>query len=122
MRKNALIEYLNTLPGNPEIAIWNSIVGDYQIVGEATTLEIVKESREFVWRCLEGEALRDQTPMPTLADLKEAMRYRKWDLPNSFVKPEDYPKWYGNNRRTLVVLDPKSRGEETWDRMGTMEY
>ena len=55
MRKDKLIKLLQDIPGNPDVVIWNGLVGDWMDVGELVPTQLVKESREFVSNALLAE-------------------------------------------------------------------
>lgn len=94
MRKNKLIELLNSIPGNPDIVIWNGFVGDIQdIDSEIVERELVKHTKE-----------------------------QEWDFPNPFVKEDEFKYWYGNRKKKIFLLQMKERGKTFFDRSGKIEY
>lgn len=123
MRKNDLIKLLETLEGNPEVALWNGYVGDYNHISSTLdTLELVKETREFILsslihqhKAMEGLAFDAELPqeeIQRLSDLATILhKERSWDTPNPYVSPEEYESWYGKRVRKIVVLSPKERGK-----------
>lgn len=128
MRKDKLIKLLQDIPGNPDVVIWNGLVGDWMDVGELAPTQLVKESREFVSDALLAEDglkrqdLTEEQIQQHAKELDHAMTYRKWELPNPYVEPEDMKKWYGTRRKNIVLISPKIKGETYGDRLGTISY
>ena len=67
MKKNDLIKLLNTIEGNPDVALWNGFVGDYQDISkELVKGDLVKMSLDWylemcrIERCIDAytEAIR----------------------------------------------------------------
>jgi hypothetical protein len=125
MKKNDLIKLLQEVKGNPDVVLWNGLVGDWMHIKELTPLELVKESKEHIRRAIDHEAMRDGEALMSDEEFEKWYKkssYNEWDIPNQFVKPEHFESWYGTRRKTIIVLDAKPRGKSTWDRLGTMEY
>lgn len=129
MKKNKLIELLQAVKGNPEVKLWNGMVGDWMDISIVES-ELVKESEEFLrWR-IEAEWKQDNKvetiPLDIQKELdktiKERCKNREWDFPNQYVSLEDEKRWYGKNRKRLILLDGKKRGKTTFDRLGDMSY
>lgn len=119
MRKNKLIELLQAIDGNPEIVLWNGFAGDYQHIDPKFVESLlVKDCKEFVKSMVEY-----QTKKPLSEErLNEICKKRKWQLPNPFVEEELYKEWYGKNQKRVIIINPKLRGEQTFDRLGTISY
>jgi hypothetical protein len=126
MRKNDLIKLLQEIDGNPEVSLWNGFVGDWMPISkEIEVIELVKESKEFVRTAIDHEAARDgATPMSDEEFEKwfKKSSYNEWDMPNQFVKPADFERWYGKRRKKLIVLQATARGKSTFDRSGSIDY
>jgi hypothetical protein len=129
MKKNDLIEMLSKIDGNPEIKLWNGYVGDYMDLGEVVPSNIVKMRFEFFL-----EMCRLEHCMDTGADRKtytftheEIVELRKnykdnygWEF-NEYVTEEDIKsKKYSS--KTIMILNAKTRGKKTFDRIGVLEY
>lgn len=129
MKKNKLIELLQNIKGNPEIKLWNGMVGDWMDIALVES-ELVKESEEFLRWCVETSWKQDNKSWDIPPDVQEQLdaqikrlcKTREWDFQNPFVKPEDEKRWYGKNRKKIVLIDGKKRGKKAFDRLGDMQY
>ena len=129
MTKNKLIEALKNIKGNPEIKLWNGMVGYWMDISLVES-ELVKESEEFLRWQVEASWKQDhksweippdvQTQLD--AQIKTLCKSRGWEFTNPFVRPEDEKLWYGKNRKKIVLIDGKKRGKKTWDRLGDISY
>lgn len=127
MKKNKLIELLQSIKGNPEVKIWNGMVGDWMDVCLVES-ELVKESEEFLRWWIEAEWKQDNNTETIPEDIqkqldgviKERCKGREWDFPNNYVK--DKERWYGKNRKKIILIDGKKRGKTTFDRLGEISY
>lgn len=129
MKKNELIELLNNIEGNPEIKLWNGYAGDYMDLGEVIPTDLVKMRFEFFL-----EMCRLEHCMDTGADRKtytfthdEIVELRKnykdnyeWEY-NEYVTDEDIQKKQYTRKR-VMILNAKTRGKKTFDRIGQLEY
>lgn len=133
MKKNKLIELLNSIEGNPEIVLWNGYAEDYMHIDPTIeTLVLAKETAEFIFTCLKAEYCNThrtfEIPEEKLVELKkqadELHKKREWDIPNQFVTDEEAESWYGSKRRTLYVLNPKLRNKTSYgmDRASDVKY
>ena len=132
MKKNALIKLLNDIEGNPDIKLWNGLVGDYtDIDKELVPLELVKETPEFLLSCLEGEYIRDNKVFKITDEKREELKiqaddiiknHRDWELPNQFVEEENFERWYGTKRTKIVIINAKTKGKTYQDRLGSITY
>ena len=122
MRKNKLIELLNNIEGNPEIYLWNGFAGDWMDINPTITCDLlVKQSKEFIKGRVEHECKCDGIKYSDEivdANFKE----QEWEFPNPYLAPEHYPRWYGKHQKTIYLLQAKTRGKKTFDRLGGMEY
>lgn len=129
MKKNKLIEILQKIKGNPDVKLWNGMVGDWMDV-EIIESELVKESEEFVrfWHEMSWKKDNKISEIPEDVqeqiekDIKIHLKEREWEFPNQYVAEKDEKCWYGNNRKKILLINGKKRGKKTWDRMGEMYY
>lgn len=118
MRKNDLIKRLNDIPGNPEIVLWNGYVQDYQAVDKTIDeIELVKHSKEFIETCLRHEGLE-----PSRAVVEAISNAQEWTFPNEFTNEAERKRWYGKNRKKVLILSGKPRGLKWFDRTGGVSY
>jgi hypothetical protein len=124
MRKNDLIKKLQAIEGNPEVVLWNGYVGDWMPLGEPDYLDLVKITKEFWFRSVENERIRDgiSHEFSEKEKLQLSRQWSKfqWEM-NPHVTQEDVKNnWY--KKKTVVVLDAKPKGVKTFDRLGGLEY
>lgn len=133
MKKNKLIELLNSIEGNPEIVIWNGYAEDYMHIDPSIEpLVLVKESAEFIFTCIRAEYCNKhrtvEIPESKISELKqkaeELHKQRDWDSPNQFVTEEEMESWYGSKRRKFFMLSPKLRNKTSYgmDRASDVNY
>jgi hypothetical protein len=123
MKKKKLIELLEKIPGNPNIVVWNGFVGDYMDISDKyVETYMVKECRESARQMIQLRCERDGQTF-TEEYFEECYKCREWGLPNQFIESEEeFKRWYGKNKKTLVILDLKARGKSCFDRLGTINY
>ena len=129
MKKKDLVKLLKKYPEDEEVFIWNGFVGDWQdfIIQEISLVkEIYQHKARFDVRqlCMERKSWK----IP-LSDVRKIYKEHKnishkddWDTPNQFVPLEEYPEWYGDQQKEIILLEPKERGKKTFDRLGTINY
>lgn len=128
MKKNQLIELLQQLPGNPEIKLWNGLVGDWMDIGQLVESELVKHSVDYFRKGIRHDLLRDGVPADQIneqeleSDANECARKSAWEFPNQFLQEERYADWYGKNRKKIYLIEAKKRGQTTYDRLGSIDY
>lgn len=122
MRKNKLIELLQSIEGNPHIYLWNGYVGDYQdIKNHICPVMLVKQTPEEASLRLRYELMRDG-----VEDVdKELDNFKKdfepeWEL-NPYVS-EEHIKEGRYKAKKVHFLTPVLRGKVSLDRVGEMEY
>lgn len=127
MRKNDLIKLLTELEGNPEVVLWNGMVGDWMpIDSKLIEGELVKRTEQHFLETVRFEKCRDrqdweyQLPEEEVAQLKKSYRGHDWE-DNDFVTDEDLTQKRWKKKR-VVYINAKKRGVSTWDRLGTMKY
>lgn len=129
MKKKDLIKLLEKYPEDEEVFIWNGFVGDWQ---DFSLKEYVLVKERYQHRArFEVRQLcvkRESWKIP-LSDVREIYKAHKkisrkddWDTPNQFVPLEEYPEWYGDNQKEIILLDLEPRGKSSFDRLGTIKY
>lgn len=128
MKKSKLIEMLNALPGDPEIKLWNGMVGDWMDISPALVpSDLVKETLDH-WlemcrleECVDRRDWTYQMPAEEIADLtKRYPKVHKWEL-NPYVTLDDVKKKHYNLKK-IFILNAKIKGEKSYDRMGDISY
>ena len=135
MRKNELIKLLEEIEGNPEVVLWNGFVQDWQHIDKDNILHtcLYKESKEHIEKMLTFEVIRDTGRKPTEEEQNELksiaansfLKEYSWHLDDCYdpvLTDEEKKSRYGNNIRKVLVLQPKIKGEEYFDRLGAMSY
>lgn len=128
MKKSKLIEMLNTIPGNPDIILWNGMVGDWMDIAPAPVEgSLVKMSFESYVRHVEFEHKRDRNDFDyklsaeQITELKKSYRqHYGWEC-NEFVTTEDV-KSGRYKEKTVYYINAKKRGISTFDRLGDISY
>ena len=128
MKKSKLIQLLSEIEGDPDILLWNGMVGDWQDIDkEVVKSKLTKMSFLHYKRCIENERIRwgDQNsdyiiPEEELLGLKKQYNKTvKWDY--TFATEDDIKnKRYSN--KSVYLIGAKVRGVRTWDRTGTINY
>jgi hypothetical protein len=128
MKKNKLIEILQSIKGNPDIYIWNGLVEDHMDIDpEPIDQLMVKPNKEFVVDMLTCEYKRkhktNKIPEEELINIHNLVNSRKytWDYPNPYVPLKDYPEWY-SSKKTVYVFNLKPTGKTYTDRLGSITY
>ncbi len=129
MRKNQLIEQLQKIKGNPEIKMWNGLVEDWMNI-EIVECELVKQCAEHIRWGIEAEWKKQNRSEEIPADvqqyldqiIKEQIREEEWDFPNQYLDKEGEKRWYGKNRKKVVMIDAKRRNKTCADRLGEISY
>lgn len=121
MRKNKLIELLQNIEGNPEVLVWNGYVGDWMALEtklHKKTLSRMSKKRRLYYVNLEQQ-VNGKEPL-VLADLKgddeewfmvDEERYLSEDHKNRF-----------DQNKNVIMLNPKTRGVKSFDRLGSISY
>jgi hypothetical protein len=131
VRKNDLIRELNKLKGNLEICFWNGHVGDWQhFDGKIHIADAVKQPFEYYVDKVKYEMFRDklvekfediQFTEEEMKDLRKSyMKDITWNF-NPYVTEEHIEKGYYKTK-VMYMLQTKQRGQEYFDRQGSMEY
>lgn len=118
MKKSALIELLQGIEGDPDVAVWNGFVSDYMdIATEIVPLELVR-IKKFMLKSLMEKDLKRQVADD---ELDKAYDNHKPDKPNSYFTEEQKSIYY-DNVSTVYLLNLSPRGKTAWDRHGTIHY
>jgi hypothetical protein len=128
MRKNDLIKLLQETKGNPEIVLWNGIVGDYmQIDNKLVEGELSKMTFEGLLHYYSLERKRDKndwnyelTEEEKQGLLKNYKDNYKWEI-NQFVNREDIKRKTHKSKRVLYI-NAKISGKSHNDRLGSIYY
>lgn len=127
MKKNDLIKMLQELPGNPDILLWNGFAQDWMdIEKELVPHILVKQSEQDYSKHCAFEIKRDKNDFnyeltdAEKLDTKKWYRNVSWEF-NSFVTKEDITtKRY--KQKNIFFLNAKTRGINTFDRVGDITY
>ncbi len=128
MRKNKLIEVLSSIKGNPEIVLWNGMVGDWMDISpKLVEGDLVRQSFDNYVSHIEFEEKRHlndfnyKLPEKEVEYLKKTYRkHYKWEH-NDFVTGEDVSSGRYELKR-IVYINAKLRGVSTFDRLGNIDY
>jgi hypothetical protein len=128
MRKNDLIKLLQETKGNPEIVLWNGLVGDYmQIDNKLVEGELSKMTFEGLLHYYSLERKRDKndwnyelTEEEKQGLLKNYKDNYKWEI-NQFVDQEDIKRKTHKSKRVLYI-NAKISGKSHNDRLGSIYY
>ena len=128
MKKSKLIAMLNALPGDPDIKLWNGMVGDWMDIStELVPSDLVKETLEH-WLemcrledCVQRKDWEYQMPKEEVERLtKNYSKLHKWEM-NPYVTLEDVKKKHYKLKK-VFILQAKVKGESYWDRQGSVSY
>lgn len=128
MKKSKLIELLSALPGDPDIKLWNGMVGDWMEIDPVLVhQDLVKQTLEH-WLemcrledCSERKDWDYQIPKEEVDRLtKNYNSVHQWEM-NPYITLEDIKKKHYKMKK-ILLLQPKIRGIKTWDRMGDISY
>lgn len=126
MKKDKLIKMLSEIPGNPDIILWNGMVGDWMDIGNLVEGDLVKTTYSHYVQHVqfdERKRLNDWTytlPADELVDLKKSYNSIVWEH-NPFVTLDDIKEGHYKSKR-VVYINAKTRGISTWDRLGKVSY
>lgn len=127
MRKNDLIKILTGIKGNPEINIWNGLVGDVMPIKNVSHTEQFKYSLEGLLAQILYEQRREtnnpdyQLTDEEILDVKKCYKnHHHWEM-NSYVTDDDVKKGRWIRKRSLTI-DVKRTGKRYHDRIGAIDY
>lgn len=126
MRKNDLINLLENIEGNPEIKLWNGFVRDWQDIDKTpVTIAIFKHSLDsyintarmsgYAYR----KAPRELSPQD-VEELRKSYKNINYEI-NPFVTEEDV-KLGRYKKKKIILLQPKIKGQTSFDRLGEVNY
>jgi hypothetical protein len=128
MKKSKLIALLNALPGDPDIKLWNGMVGDWMEIDPTLVAQaLVKQTLEHWLEMCRLQDCRDrndwdyQMPAEKVARLtKRYPKLHKWEM-NPYITLEDVKaKRYSTKK--VLIMQSKRKGVKTFDRFGDIEY
>ena len=128
MKKDKLIKLLESIQGNPDIVLWNGMVDDWMDISPKLSHDaLVKVSfDQYVDRVRYEVYVEKSNGNPhakedTIDELRESYRkHIKWEH-NDFVTEEDI-KEKRYLKKSVVFMDAKPRGVDTFDRLGSISY
>ena len=128
MKKSKLIEMLNRLEGDPEIKLWNGMVGDWMDIDrELVPSDLVKQTLEHWLEMCRIDDCRDRRDWDYQLPAEEVVRLKKdynrvntWEL-NPFVTLEDV-KEKRYKLKNIYILNAKTKGVKAFDRLGDIDY
>jgi hypothetical protein len=132
MKKNKLIELLQTIDGNPDIYLWNGYVDDWvDIEPSLVKTEFVKHSKSFVAGLIRLQYMQQvgtfelskqqEVEVSAIVENSYNTHYKAWDLPNRFVSDEQFSQWY-DKKKVVYLMNAKTKGATYSDRIGAMTY
>lgn len=123
MKKNDIIKMLEAIPGNPEIMLWNGMVGDVQNIDPVLIKErLVKYEKEPYLRAVEHETRGDGEEW-TEAERKyweKVWNAQGYEM-NQFVYADDIKKGLYRAKQ-VYIMQAKLSGKKTFDRFGEISY
>lgn len=128
MKKSKLIELLNAIDGDPDIKLWNGMVGDWMDIDkELVQADLVKQTFEHyvemcrLDRCYSKKDWNIKLSDEEIAELRQSYKqYIDWEC-NEFIDAEDV-KQKRYRRKNIFYINAKRRGVNTFDRLGSLEY
>jgi hypothetical protein len=126
MRKQALIEMLSKIEGNPEIKLWNGYVQDWvDIDSEFVPVRLIKETLDYHLEMCRLEKCRDagdytlELSAEYLQKIKQNSKL-SWEL-NEYVNSDDI-KSKKYKAKKVYIIQAKKKGVNTFDRAGSIQY
>lgn len=130
MKKSKLIEMLNALPGDPDIKLWNGMVGDWMEISPTLVQSDLVRMNLAYWLescrledCINRKDWSYQLPAEEVAELTKrhkSGKVNKWEI-NPYVTLEDIEKKRYSLKK-ILILQAKIKGEKSYDRMGDISY
>lgn len=125
MRKNQLIDYLQSIPGNPEVLLWNSFVSDWHSIKPCVTKLTKLDKKYFLEscrleRCIDTNDWEYQLTAEELQQAEESYSNHEYEHNESVCQKDLERKRY--KQKQVIMLQGKPRGVKTWDRLGNIEY
>lgn len=127
MRKNDLIKMLNEIEGNPEVVMWNGMVGDWMIPAKPEQGELCKQTKQHyiemvrLEKCIDLQNWDFQFSEEELKELDKSYKhYVNWSY-GEYVREEDIASKRYKTKK-VIWLSAKLRGESYYDRLGKVSY
>ena len=127
MKKNDLIKLLNTIEGNPDIVLWNGLVGDYQNIStKLVEGELYKQTIEGYFesyrreRCVQennAKYVLTNKEVDYLTNIYKTFGYEQ----KTFVTTEDI-KENRYMKKRVIYLQPKESGKTYFNRRVKIKY
>jgi len=117
MKKNKLIELLQSIKGNPEIVIWNGLAEDYHHIGKIESIYLYKQSKEKRLKDINNERFRDGLEPITVDGILNEDEYQ---FANKYFDDKDINHAYDKKKKVLII-EPKIRNKTSYGRMN-LEY
>ena len=141
MRKNDFIKMLESIKGNPEIMLWNGMVGDVVPISSKTEeVELYKDSLEYKQSLYEGEYIlslnklvkADKLPeLPDKPEFHEKLKSLRQEAEAKYKREKYEYRLYIDEKlvksgkvktKKVVVIQPRIVGKSSWDRLGEINY
>jgi hypothetical protein len=124
MRKNDLINLLSGIQGNPEVMLWNGLVGDVvPIKKEVANVSLMKEKLDKYINGYRYELKIDTNNVNAELDQDELNRIKRQYNKIKYEYLEniglDYTRY---KKKNIVVLQAEEKGETYFDRLGSVKY
>lgn len=125
MRKNQLIDYLQSIPGNPEVLLWNPFVSDWHSITPCVT-KLTKISKDYFMescrleRCIDMQDFNYQLTEHEKIQAKQSYDNHCYEHAEFVEKADIERKRY--KQKQVVMLQGKPRGISTYDRTGGLKY
>lgn len=127
MRKNDLIKKLQAIKGNPDVVLWNGMVGDWMPIGEITESYLTRCSKNYYVRAVEAEMKIKKKDWNFVLPEEEKTRLEKSHAKNN---PWEHNEWVTQEDvdakrqqvKNIIYINAKPRGIKTFDRLGGLEY
>lgn len=123
MKKDALIQLLSNIKGNPDVVLWNPYVGDFNPILDVSSCKLYKESVELNFNALKAEAyglckepLTDEQIQSLRLQAEDMVRKSGYSLPNEYVQEDEMDFWYQKRTKKVVVITPKKVGKKSYGR------
>lgn len=122
---------MNSIPGNPDIVLWNGYVSDYMdIKNEVVPIKTGVECESFIidqlvayeCRLKKDFNLTNEELSEIQKAAKELKKGRKREILNQWVEDSELKRWYGNSIQTKYVINAKPRGIKISDYAGSISY
>lgn len=119
MRKNDLIKLLNEIEGNPEVVIWNNQVEDWQHIQPPKIFPFHRYKKNFMIESAKLQRKFNSEPELTKDEI-ENIGPDDWCVgETNDIKSSKDSKFQTCSK---IVLQMKSRGIKSFDRLGSINY